>query len=104
MKFDYDKGLGLGQGGTATLYVGDEQVAQGRIEKTVPFCFSMSGETMDVGIDTGAPVGPYPHEFPFTGKIEKIDVEVGPILDALPEDKRDQLLGEGLAHAALASQ
>ena len=23
----------------------------------------MSGETFDVGIDTGSPVGPYPHDF-----------------------------------------
>jgi len=64
----------------------------------------MSGETLDVGIDTGAPVGPYPHEFPFTGKIEKIEVEVGPVLEAMPAEQRDKLVGEGMAHAALASQ
>jgi len=104
MKFDYAEGQGLGQGGTATLFVNDEQVAQGRIEKTVPFVFSMSGETFDVGIDTGAPVGPYPPEFPFTGKIHRVDIEVGSILDAIPPEKRDQLLGDGMAHAAMASQ
>jgi hypothetical protein len=104
VSFDYDEGQGLGQGGTATLFVDDERVAGIRIEKTVPFVFSMSGETFDVGIDTGAPVGPYPHEFPFTGKIVKVDIEVGSLLDAIPEDKRDQLLGQGMGHAALASQ
>ena len=83
-----------------TLFIDDEQVAEGRIDKTVPFVFSMSGETMDVGIDTGAPVGPYPHEFPFTGTIRRIDIEVGTLLDALPEDKRDELLASGMGHAA----
>jgi arylsulfatase A-like enzyme len=102
--FDYDGG-GLGMGGTAKLLVNGEQVAEGRIEKTVPFVFSMSGETMDVGIDTGAPVAPYPHhEFPFTGTIEKVDIEVGSVLAGLPEDKLNELLGAGLAHAAKASQ
>ena len=50
------------------------EVAPGRIEQTVPFLFSMSGETLDVGVDTGAPVGPYPHRFPFTGGIERVDI------------------------------
>ena len=104
MDFDYDGG-GLGAGGTATLSVNGAEVAQGRIEKTVPFVFSMSGETMDVGIDTGAPVAPYPHhEFPFTGTIQKVDIEVGSVLAGIPEDKLNELLGAGLAHAAKASQ
>ena len=87
-----------------SLFIDDEQVGQGRIDKTVPFIFSMSGETMDVGTDTGAPVGPYPHEFTFTGTIRRIDVTVGKLLDALPEDKRDELLASGMGHAAMASQ
>ena len=104
VEFDYDGG-GLGLGGTAKLSVNGEQVAEGRIEKTVPFVFSMSGETMDVGIDTGAPVAPYPHhEFPFTGTIKKVDIEVGSVLAGVPEEKLDELLGAGLAHAAKASQ
>ena len=102
--FDYDGG-GLGLGGTAKLSVNGEQVAEGRIEKTVPFVFSMSGETMDVGIDTGAPVAPYPHhEFPFTGTIKKVDIEVGSVLAGVPKEKLDELLGAGMAHAAKASQ
>jgi arylsulfatase A-like enzyme len=102
--FDYD-GDGLGMGGTATISVNDEQVAEGRIEKTVPFVFSMSGETMDVGIDTGAPVAHYPeHEFPFTGTIRKVNIEVGPVLAGLPDAVLEEILGAGLAHAAMASQ
>ena len=102
--FDYDGG-GLGLGGTAKLSVNGEQIAEGRIDKTVPFVFSMSGETMDVGIDTGAPVAPYPHhEFPFTGAIEKIEIEVESILAGLSEDQREKLLAAGMGHAAMASQ
>ena len=41
----------------------------------------MSGETLDVGIDTGAPVGPYPHRFPFTGTIDRVDIELDPAPD-----------------------
>ena len=103
VKFDYDGG-GLGKGGSATLLVNDVQVAEGRIEKTVPFVFSMSGETFDVGEDTGAPVGPYPHEYPFTGKIRKIDIEVASMLAGIPEEKLNSLLGDGMARAALAAQ
>ena len=103
-RFDYDEHTGLGKGGMLSLFIDDEQVGQGRIDKTVPFIFSMSGETMDVGTDTGAPVGPYPHEFTFTGTIRRIDVTVGKLLDALPEDKRDELLASGMGHAAMASQ
>ncbi len=102
--FEYDGG-GLGLGGHAALSVNGDKVADGRVEKTVPFVFSMSGETMDVGIDTGAPVAPYPHhEFPFTGTIKKVDIEVGSVLAGIPEEELNALLGAGLAQAAKASQ
>ena len=54
----YDHDGGLGAGGTATLFIDGQVVATGRVESTVPFTFSMSGETFDVGVDTGSPVGP----------------------------------------------
>ncbi len=53
-------------------------MASGRVEQTVPFLFSMSGETLDVGVDTGSPVGPYPRRFPFSGIIERVEVEIFP--------------------------
>src|SRR5882724_1564804 len=40
LAFDYEGG-GLGKGGTARLFVNGRSVAEGRIEKTVPFLFSM---------------------------------------------------------------
>ncbi len=75
--FDYDGG-GLGKGASVSLLVSDTAVASGRIERTVPFRFSMSGETLDVGVDTGSPVAPYGHAFRFTGRIDRIDVSVRP--------------------------
>jgi hypothetical protein len=52
--FAYDGG-GMGKGGTGTLFVNDEKVAQGRIEHTQAMIFS-ADETADVGIDLGTPV------------------------------------------------
>jgi arylsulfatase len=42
----------------------------------VPFIFSMSGETVDVGLDTCSPVGPYPAPYAFTGRIAQIEIEL----------------------------
>ena len=36
----------------------------------------MGGETFDVGVDTGSPVGPYPHRFPCTATIHDVAVEI----------------------------
>lgn len=91
LSFEYDGG-GLGKGGVATLAVDGATVATGRVENTVPFLFSMSGETLDVGVDTGSPVGPYPAEFPFTGSIDRIDVVL------IPHDLGH---GDAVAHGQL---
>ena len=61
----YEHDGGFGAGGLAHLLVNDEEVSRERINATVPVIFSMSGETFDIGRDTGAPVGPYEHQFPF---------------------------------------
>ena len=53
-QFDFDGGL-PGAGGTGTLLVNGEVVAEGRIDKTVGFMFS-ADETMDIGRDTASPV------------------------------------------------
>jgi hypothetical protein len=52
----------------------------------------MSGETLDVGEDTGTPVGPYKAGFPFTGTVHRVEIEVKPALDA--EAKQDAAEGE----------
>jgi arylsulfatase len=77
-QFAFDGGQ-PGAGGTGTLLVNGKQVAQDRIDKTVPFIFS-ADETMDIGKDTASPVtDDYPSGAgnAFTGKIDwvRIDVE-----------------------------
>lgn len=72
--FAYDGG-GAGKGGTGTITVNGEQVAQGRIEKTQGFCFS-ADEGTDVGCDLGTAVAEgYSVPFTFTGKIKKVTAE-----------------------------
>jgi hypothetical protein len=48
--FAYDGG-GIGKGGRGTLAVDGKKVAEGRIENTAPFRFSLD-ESFDVGEDT----------------------------------------------------
>jgi arylsulfatase A-like enzyme len=74
--FKYDGG-GIGKGGTGTLSVDGKQVAQARIEQTVPGRFSFD-EGLDVGEDTGTPVSTdYDVPFKFTGQINKVVVNLG---------------------------
>ena len=78
LDFDYDGG-GLEKGGTATLSVNGDTVAEGRVEKTQPLMFS-ADETADLGLDNQTPVvegiGIGREETRFTGKIQKVTVEV----------------------------
>ncbi|MCP3974929.1 MAG: hypothetical protein GY720_10590 [bacterium] len=53
-QFDLDGGH-PGAAGTGALLGNGEAVAEGRIEKTVPFVF-FADETMDIGRDTASPV------------------------------------------------
>jgi len=74
--FKYDGG-GIGRGGTGTISVDGTQVAQGRIERTVPIRFS-ADETFDVGEDTGTPASrDYDVPFKFAGTIGKVAVHLG---------------------------
>jgi hypothetical protein len=52
LDFKYDGGLG--KGGTASLFLNDKKVGEGRIEKTCPSRFG--AENLDVGMDNGSPV------------------------------------------------
>ncbi len=73
-EFAYDGG-GMGKGGASKLFVNGQLAAQGRIERTVPLLFS-ADETFDIGTDTGSPVGLYPRNFAFNGKIKKVEIEL----------------------------
>ena len=76
-EFAYEGGDEPGMGGTGTIYVNDQQVAEGRIERTTPFVFS-ADETADVGVDDATPVtDDYAERHnEFSGRIEKVTVEV----------------------------
>jgi len=78
LDFQYD-GTGYGKGGTGTLSVDGKQVAQGKIEHTIPVRFSLD-ETMDIGEDTGTPVvEDYVAKMPFkfTGTLKQVVIELG---------------------------
>jgi len=64
----------MGKGGNSTISVDSEEVAQGRIEKTVPIVFSQE-ENLDVGEDSGTPVNlNYDVPFKFTGKLDRVTI------------------------------
>lgn len=75
-RFDYDGGVGMG--GTGTIEVDGTKVGTGRIPRTTPYFFSISG-TLDVGIDRTTPVS---NEYEpgeanaFTGAIEFVRLDV----------------------------
>jgi arylsulfatase len=99
IKFDfaYDGG-GLGKGGKGTLFVNNEQVAEGRIEHTQAMIFS-ADETADVGIDLGTPVVEAigsEAKSKFTGHITKVTVEVKPM--NAPEKAEAEKVQKEAAH------
>ena len=98
VEFAYDGGFG--GPGTAVLLVDDLAVGHGRIEKTVPIVFSMSGETFDVGIDTGSPVGNYHHNYNFVGNIKGVTLE----RLSEPSPEIAERIREGEFRASLATQ
>src|SRR5262245_16184944 len=70
VEFKYDGG-GVGKGGTATLFVNDKKVGEGRIARTILGRYS-ADETFDIGLDTGSPVSDdHASPDPFTGTIKK---------------------------------
>src|SRR5262249_46860476 len=74
IRFEFKSDGGVGKGGTGTLFVDGQEVAKGRIEKTVPVRYS-ADETFDTGEDTGSPVSDqYKAPFRFTGTMRKIDI------------------------------
>lgn len=73
--FVYDGG-GMGKGGKITVTANGKKIAEGRLERTIPIKFSI-GEGLDVGEDIGSPVDfTYKLPFKFTGKIEKVVVDL----------------------------
>ena len=79
-----------GGGGTGRLYVNEELVGEGRVEKSVPNIFS-ADETLDIGCDLALPVT---DEYPvgeanaFQGKLHwvRIDLEDDDVSHEEPDD------------------
>ena len=73
--FDYQGGDKAGGPALVTLKVNGEQVAQQKMDATVPGRFGI--DTFGIGADTGQPVTPkYEPPFPFNGTIDKVTVEL----------------------------
>src|SRR6202042_1969203 len=89
-EFNYDGG-GVGKGGTGQLFVNGQKVAEGRIDRTVPFIFS-GDETEDVGEDLGTPVSEDYKEGDnkFTGTIDKVTIAVTPPPAAVQTEEERQ--------------
>jgi arylsulfatase len=76
--FQYD-GHGFGNGGTGVLSIDGQQVDSKTIPHTIPFIMSID-ETFDVGIDSRTPVDDKDYQVPFrfTGKLDKLTVNLKP--------------------------
>jgi hypothetical protein len=76
--FKYD-GPGFGKGGSGTLKVDGKEVASRKAPHTIPFLMTID-ESFDIGSDTRTPVDDkdYQVPFPFTGKIDKLTIKLGP--------------------------
>lgn len=73
--FKYDGG-GIGKGCAITITADGKAIAEGKLEKTIPAQFSL-GEGLDIGEDVGSAVDfTYKLPFKFTGKIEKVVIDL----------------------------
>jgi arylsulfatase len=70
---------GIGRGGTGVLKVDGQAAATHKMEHTIPLVLPID-ETFDIGADTGTPVddNDYQVPFAFTGKIDKLTIELEP--------------------------
>jgi arylsulfatase A-like enzyme len=93
-EFAYDGG-GLGKGGVGTIFVNDNKVAEDRIEQTQPMIFS-ADEGADVGEDGETPVTEeygLPAPYQFTGKIDKVTIELKEMKTAEKTEEEKGLAG-----------
>ena len=96
--FAYDGGFG--RGGELLMVIDGSAVDGARLERTVPLVFSMSGETFDVGTDTGSHVTDYPGGSACTAGIRFVELRR---LDE-PDPETRRLVAEGMFRAGLSTQ
>ena len=76
IRFDFaSDGSKPGEGGTGAIFVNDKKVGEGRIDRTMISGYSFD-ESFDVGEDSGTPAGDYPLPFRYTGKLEKLTLDL----------------------------
>ena len=105
MLFEID-GPTPGSGGTVTLWANDEQIGEGRLEKTISLIFTTYAG-MDVGRDNGGVVDlAYEDRAPyaFTGTIKNVGVDLDPAGAATAHSHEDkQALHAHNTHVAVAA-
>jgi arylsulfatase len=75
IRYEFTSDGGIGAGGTMRILVDEKEIGSGRIDRTILVAAGL-GETLDIGIDTGAPVtDAYKDEGRFDGEIQKVVVE-----------------------------
>jgi arylsulfatase len=79
LEFKYYGG-GIGKGGKLTLFINNNEVAEGRIEYSTPMLFSLD-ETADVGIDNATPVieNYGTDKGKFNGKVIQVRVDISEV-------------------------
>jgi arylsulfatase len=85
-------GPGMGKGGSGTISVNGQKVAEGRIEHTQCCAFSVD-DTADVGMDEGTPVTEdyKERDNAFTGKILSVIIELKEIKTASTDEVKQAM-------------
>jgi arylsulfatase len=100
-KFTID-GPGLGKGGTGELFVNGKSVAKKSMDHTTPIMFP-EDEDFDVGQDTrtGVAMLEYRYDVPFkfTGKINRLTFDLGPVQLTEEEHKQMPAIRDRVARA-----
>jgi arylsulfatase len=80
---------GKGAPGIVTLFINDKAVGSGKIATTCPVGYSLSGDGLSVGRDTLSAVSLdyMGSEFPFTGTIHRVVVDLGNDQPPVPRPK-----------------
>ncbi len=78
--------VGKGAPGAGKLFINGKQVGAGKIAVTCPLAYGLSGDGLSCGRDTLTPVSAdYRDEYPFTGTIRRVVVDVGPVKTPAPK-------------------
>src|SRR5262249_44818634 len=81
--------IGKGSPGTVRLFVDEKMAGEGKIPVTVPLGYGLSGDGLVCGKDTVSAVSAAyaGSEFPFTGRIRRVTVDVAPDQHETPARK-----------------